>query len=275
MSIRPAGHDYQLPALTYHFYNTDTEKEHIVRSSDALGNFDGELPVGTYRVIATNTGAANVGFEDMHNHELARVVTKSTTRDASGTYLTQPGMVYSIPMPSVSVSDKSAAAYEPEPVELTRRLTMDLVLEGSLIQEVTGISGEMCGVVDAVNLFTCQPAKDETDRDTNMRVIGEGTSIADGAWQIGMDVFGIYDPENGEAYESKLIVSLDLLDDTTVQVEVELTDILSDVVEWSQGEIPTDIPLEISFERTDAGVTAKVSEWDDAGKGEGELKVEN
>ncbi len=91
VQIYPDMSVHTLPPTQYYFYRVSSENGEgyenaestandeaasslpIIRDCDGYGNFIGTLPVGTYRVIATNVAASRVTFTDMDSHETAIV----------------------------------------------------------------------------------------------------------------------------------------------------------------------------------------------------------
>jgi len=276
--IYPDQSGYTLPALEYHFYNVDTQIEYIVRSCDGSGNFEGTIPVGTYRVIATNTDAQNVEFGDMQNCDLATVTalpvfTRSTAqqmvngkrsmvnqRSTIVNYLAQPGEVYSTVINSLAVSDTDTLCYEPAPVLLTKQLKLVFTLAGDLETEVTALTGVLHGIFSSVHLYTCIHTQESAVQSPSM-AITFNTAPSGNQRATQVSLFGLADPEYGTVYTNQLPLELTLVNGNTEQVTLNLTDVLSDIIYQNQGVIPLELTVPITIERVDVGLQGIVTGW--------------
>jgi len=263
--IYPEGHTYQLPALVYHFYNTDTQKEYFVRNCDGSGNFSGSLPAGNYYVIATNTTASNVTFNDMYNHELATVTVTSAASRISN-QLAMPGNVHSVAFDNLTISHQDTVQRFAVPVLLTKELTLIFTLKGSLLDDVSGLSGQLDGIYPSAGLYNCRPT--DTDLVPDGTISFQATPGTDKRWTDTFHLFGICNPKYGSVYRNKLGIRLDLHTGTSLDTHIDLTDILSEVMEQNLGVIPLRLPLLIELSRTVIGLTAEVTLWEESGNSE-------
>jgi len=283
--IYPDQSKYTLPALKYHFYNVDTQIEYIVCSCDGSGNFEGMLPIGTYRVIATNTNAQYVEFTDMQSYELATVTalpvfTRSTAQPTvkqrsalanyqllTVNYLAQPGEVYSTVMSELTVSQTDTLRYEPSPVLLTRRLRLLFTLQGELITEVSALNGVLRGVYPSMYLYTCSHTQEGISQAPDM-AIGFDTEVQGNQREAQISLFGLCDPGYGHVYANELPLELTMNDGSKQQVTLDLTDVLSDIISQNQGTIPIEITIPIDIKRVGIGIEGIVTGWINEGETE-------
>lgn len=281
--IYPDPSKHALPALQYHFYNTNTDVEYTVLPCDGLGNFEGMLPVGTYRVIATNTTATNVVFSDMHSYETATVTAnRMETRGGtlphrmetrSGTLpLAQPGTVYSTVLQNLVVSPADTVRYDPAPALLTRKVTLTFTLMGALADITERLEGKLQGVYPSINLYNCSHTPESVSQSYNMAINFETSEINDNhQCQVEINLFGLADPEYGDAYNNVLTIALTTAGGEVIEVDLDLTDNLSEIIELNGGDIPLDLSLPIEIRQTDVGLGAILTGWID----NGETEVDN
>jgi len=275
--IHPDKSDYPvLPALMYHFYSMDGKSATpICLSCDGKGRFEGAVPAGTYRVIATNLNAEGVIFENMNSHSTAMVRALDagiSQRNVSATILNQPGQVYSVTMGDFIATDKDTAYHYPQPALLTKTLTLRFKLDEELQSEVNGLTGILRGVYPMVYLYSCDPVASGVNNSPSMAVNFQTTPSGD-VWQAGVSLFGVCNPEHGDTYRNVLYVTLEKSDGTTAELEVELTNILSDIIENNNGEIPVEIPVEIKITETEIGIQGEAVPWKSGGDNGGEVPL--
>ena len=270
--IYPDCSSYTLPALEYHFYNIDTRQEYITRACDGEGNFEGMLPVGTYRVIAANTTAGNVIFSGMQSHELATVSalplnTRTEQRQLVANFLTQPDEVYSTVMSELTVSRTNTLSYEPSPVLLTRHLRLLFTLQGELMTEVIALNGVLRGVYPSVYLYTFSHTQEGINQAPDM-AIGFETEERGNKRQAYISLFGLCDPEYGHVYINQLPLELTMKNGDKQQTMLDLTDVLSDIISQNQGVIPVDVTVPIDIKRVGIGIEGIVTGWINEGETE-------
>jgi len=292
--IHPDQSEHTLPALEYYFYNVDTQIEYFTRVCDGIGNFEGTLPVGKYRIIAVNTNASGVTFSDMHSHEQATVYTgnQSATRGVisnisdwnysdeempmtvidRGYRSQQFDKVYSAVMSDLTVSDVDTLHYEPVPALLTREITLTFTLDEKLSSWVSGLSGSLYGVYPSVHLFSGVTSDNEIRKSPETCISYSATANTPQTWTATMQVFGLYNPEHGEAYSNIMPITLNM-NGTAVPTSIDLTGGLSDILSSFEGNIPVEIPLEFEVEMQWNGieVISTVRPWKNGGTGEGEV----
>jgi hypothetical protein len=260
-----------LPDIEYYFYNAgDSEAEPLrFESTDDEGNFEGELPVGVYRVIATNTGASHVEFTGSENY--TDFIVKAANPDDAGvraaedyTMLLQPDSVYSIVVGELSVTDNDTIRKDTVPVLLTKQLNLEFVMEDGLGTETVSMTGLLPGVYPGVYLYTRAgwQIEDSPERAVNFETVAEGSDKR----KAKILLFGVLDPEYGATYTNVMELYLTMTDERVVTAKVDLTTILSDAIANHNGVIPWDIPVSIHVEKTSIGVGAEVEGWVEEGE---------
>ena len=267
--IHPDVSIHTLPAMQYHFYNADEQTDCLILSCDGKGNFSGTIPPGDYRVIAVNTDANGVQFTGMDNCEAATVSNSSLTR-SSYTMLSQPDKVYSIPLDWFTISGTDTVYHYPTPVLLTKKVWIKITLTGTLQEDVIGIEGILPGVYSEVNLYSCKPTETGMASSPNQAVKFEFREQEDN-WLTDVNLFGLCNPDHGLVYENNMDLFLTMSDQFVSEVEVELTEQLSEIIEKSQGVIPIELSLHIKIDRVRTKLIATVVAWRAGGSGSGYL----
>lgn len=257
-------------ALTYHFYNTNTNIEYIVSTCDGVGNFEGTLPIGIYRVIATNTSAANVTFSGMEGHETA-AVTAAVQPTRSSTLLAQPDNIYSTTIGDLVVSPADTVYYKPTPVLLTHTLNLVFTLMDDLEINMEALSGTLYGVYPSVYLYSCEPLLEGVDPGSQAITFEAHTTGKESL--ASLRLFGLYDPAYGETYTSVMDLVLVTSDGIRHTFEVDLTETLSEIVAEYGYELPIELSLPIEIRQTEIGIDAKVNDWFEGGDTELENSI--
>ncbi len=272
VQIYPDQSECTLPATQYYFYNMDGESDRIVMDGDAHGNFDGTLPVGIYRVIATNVADSRVSFTTMDSPETAIVrlpeldessLTPALSRVADYTLLPQPGNIYSTVIESLVVSVNKPVRKGPSPVLLTKQLNFSFLLEDGLADEIAAMTGLLPGIYPAVHLYTHQGI--EIENAPNMATPFE-TASAGAERTAQIYHFGLYDPAHGDQYAYTLALQLTMRDGSTTDVSLDLTDVFSDIMDENKGVFPANITIPIELTKSTVGVAADAGEWTQEGE---------
>jgi len=245
-------------ALTYHFYNTNTDIEYIVSACDGVGNFEGMLPIGTYRVIATNTDALNVTFSGMQGHTTA-AVTATVQPTRSSTLLAQPSDIYSSTIGDLTVSPSDTVRYDPVPVLLTRTLNLVFTLMDGLEVSMESLSGTLYGVYPSVYLYSREPLLEGIDPASQAIIFEAYTTGKESL--ANLRLFGLYDPAYGETYTSVMELVLVTSDGIHHTFSVDLTETLSEIIAEYGYELPIELSLPITIRQTEIGISAGVSDW--------------
>jgi hypothetical protein len=280
--IYPQPSGVVLPQLQYHFYRADNSGRALVYPGDDRGYFEGSLPAGTYRVIATNTGAANNVTFDMESCDEATVTTLTDTR-AESVYLAQPDSVYSVVVRELVVGASGSPLQRPAPVLLTRRIDLNFTLEGEGANDITALAGVLQGIYPSARLYS-QTAWADDGFDAALSVMAfDGVEVySDGkrGFKASLSLFGLCDPEGGAVYENNLALTITLNNDglkRSEEIEVPLTGMLS---KWfaqhgdnSLERIVISVPLTLGEEASITVGSVIVEGWKEAENNEVEKEI--
>jgi hypothetical protein len=252
--IYPDRTVYALPALEYHFYATDGG-ETIRANSDNQGNFEGELPFGTYRVIATNTATATGGNVAFTTDSYEQVTVSTLPTEQTGALRTvNSGLstVYSVVVEELNVRP-GIQTYHPVPVLLTKHLELIFVLSGGLETEIKSIAGVLPGIYSSVYLATGLPTPEALSQSPTTVVRFVSTGQGDERKEH-IFLFGLRDPEHGAVYTNSMELIVTMNDDSQETLNINLTHELSDLLSHYQGVLPPESSLTIRLEMTPAGI---------------------
>lgn len=274
VQIHPTLPEQTLPPLSYYFYNTDGETAYIFSTCDGKGNFDGMLPIGNYRVIATNTNATGAEFRNMDSHETATVHATNltaTTRSTVPTRMESAALekVYNIVLETLTVTARETIYHNPTPVPLTRTVTLNFTLDEMLSRKVTRLWGALPGVYPSVHLYTCCTTEEEMARSPDVQMEYVATQSNNHTWEITLQVFGLCNPNDVEGYRSIMPVFVQMNDEAET-IAVDLTQEVSDVLAQYGGSLPASTPivLTIALQWDGICVTASVKPWRQGGMSE-------
>lgn len=273
--IRPDWSGYDLPAGTkFYFYNTDGKSAPVEADGSAEG-YVGMLPSGIYKMVAYNTDATQVEFQSMEKYETASVhalpnTRRSVTRDSDVRCILQPSQLYSLSLGDIKVEYLSTTEREVKPLPLTKTIRLEFRLTGDGVADAKKISGEICGVYPTLLLATGQPTPESISNCPNTTTAFD-INLANNQGTAEIKVFGLHDPEGGTNYENHLKLSVTDKDNKVRNAEIDLSDVISDVIDKNGGTIPVEIPIEIQIEVSlkDASLQVKAYPWEeDTGSGE-------
>lgn len=273
--IRPDWSGYDLPAGTkFYFYNTDGKSAPIEAGGTAEG-YVGMLPSGTYKMVAYNTDATQVEFQSMEKYETASVhalpnTRRPATRDGDVRCILQPSQLYSLALGDVKVEYLGTTERTVKPLPLTKTIRLEFKLTGDGVADAKKISGEICGVYPTLLLATGTPTAESISNCPNTTTAFD-VSLANNQGTAEIKVFGLHDPEGGTNYENRLKLAVTDKDNNIRNTEINLSDIVSDVIQQNGGTIPVEIPIEIQIEISLKDTELKVSAkpWvEDTGSGE-------
>lgn len=273
LKIYPDNTEYTLPAMEYHFYNMDGQTECLSLPCDGVGNFEGNIPTGTYKVVANNSDAGGVVFSGMENYETATVcvlpyVDAQVTRTTQTTLLQQPEKVYSVTVDDFDVVPEEVLEHTPVPSLLNKYVRINFTLSEELQARVVGLEGVLQGIYTTVHLFSCEPIDENNPLDYGIHFTAQEY---DGYWETTSGIFGICNPQYGESYTNILEIWLTLTDGRVIEVESDLTTQLSEIIHQNGGTIPITLTLELVLESTEAGVIVEILPWDSDGSFDIEL----
>ena len=267
--IRPENSGSVDVTYKYHFYRVDTVLPYLTANCDGTGTFSGRLPAGTYRMIGTNVDAYGVSFRGMDNHETATVyATNVDYRPLSRGLIPANRMdqVYSSVVRELIVTAGDTIRHEPSPVYMTKSIELFISLDSGLRPRVSGLRGTLRGLYPSVHLYHQCPTDEAIASGPDM--VMDFTATADfNMWVVSANLFGICDPQYGEAYRNIMTITLEL-DNGDADVEVDLTDQLSDIIAGNDGNTPIEVPLEIELKWDGIKITGTVKPWKEGGNGE-------
>lgn len=274
VAIRPDWNGCPSPkGTTFRFYRLFSGTPSIEKECPPEG-FEGFLPVGTYQVMAYNSGITGVSFQDMQQYgtALAHATDLSLTR-ASGLFpVSQPGELYSCCIDTLVVTKETPVERVVIPRPLSRIINFSFKLTGDGAKAIKSITGEFYGVWSSVFISSGKTSTSMIEASHTYTPFAAGmTSEFDGAANI--RIFGLFDPLNEENYDNKMNLSLTGASGERYYTQVDLNSVLSDIIEKNHGEIPINIPVEIDVELSlvDAVLLATVLPWV-PGTGGGEIQ---
>lgn len=255
--VAPAG-------MRFYFYPMSTatraeENAPLVREVSASG-FVGTLPVGSYRVLAVNTDASGLELIDTNRFETATGVMKSLGAPC--------GSLYTWKMDSLLVRYDTGVKETGAASSLTRMLSFRFSLEGAGLRSLTGA---VCGFYPSVLLATGAPsaasaaAAPTTEAAFNVALNGD-KGYAE------LHTLGVLPPRNGVAYQHLLRLTATTLGGKEQELNVDLSNTITDILSENGGSLPVDVPVEVLLEvaaGNQVELTARVTGWQPAtGKGE-------
>lgn len=274
--IRPDWSGYDLPVGTkFYFYNTDGKSAPVEASGTAEG-YVGMLPSGTYKMVAYNTDATQVEFQSMDRYETAAVHALTNTRrsvtrgETDARCILQPSQLYSLSLGDIKVEYLSTTERTVQPLPLTKTIRLEFKLTGDGVADAKKISGEICGVYPILLLATGQPTAESITNCPNTTTAFD-INLANNQGTAEIKVFGLHDPAGGNNYENRLKLAVTDKDNNVRNTEIDLSDVVSDVIEKNGGTIPVEIPIEIQIEVSlkDASLHVTAKPWEeDTGSGE-------
>jgi hypothetical protein len=140
----------------------------------------------------------------------------------------------------------------PSPELLTRRLVLVFTFAGGLETEVVSLTGVLPGVFPSVLLSTGLPDTESVDRSTGTAVrFGVSGQGAQRTARVGL--FGLRDPQEGQAYTNTLALTLAMNDGRQEKVTVDLTGTLSEIISGNQGLFPPLVYMIMGLKKAEAG----------------------
>jgi hypothetical protein len=157
--------------------------------------------------------------------------------------------------------------YRPDPVLLTKTVSLRFLLEDGLDAEVTTLSGLLRGVYPSALLHTQTPVTDAPDAIGTSAVAFDSEPTPD--WrEANLSLFGLCDPKYGQVYENTLTVTLGLRNGTAEELNIRLTKLLSNWFAGQTGRLPDRIVLYIVITRGSILSQGGVTVWMDSGESE-------
>jgi len=281
VSIYPDRSEHALPAMRYYFYSIDDGVEPLYSDCDGVGNFEGQLPAGTYRVLAVNAVAGGIEFRGMDSHHTATAydtylngyaAAPTRTRAVTGS---QP--VYTTVMQTLEVNAGDTLYHTPAPVLLTHTVTFTFTVSGDFEGEVSNFNGALYGVYPSIRLFDGTTSEDDLVQCPNVYadfVAARANAESDLVWQVNMNLFGIHNPRYGDVYTSVMHLNV-TIGQKQYTFDIDITQSITEILEYNLGVIPLEIPLEIEIALVENTLTGIVKPWKPDGSGTGEMPLEN
>jgi len=256
VAITPAS---TMPAGTkYYFYPADGGTA-LSYNAASDGSFSGELPLGTYRVLAFNADAEGVEFRNLDTFQGASAHLKEVPELSDGT-LTVMGEIGDVFVLTINevVVDGRETAYTPTPVLLTHTLTLNLDLS-SITVSISEVTGILNGVYPSVQLSTGEPttaaaaAAPVTATEASQQhlvarsgeVLRQVTRVSgDGVYQLTVHTLGIVDMSTiNEPTTNQLQLTITTATGE-LTADVDVTAIISAATN-SDGELPSGAELDV------------------------------
>lgn len=250
------------PTTGLRFYFYPQNGEGVLSYDAGPTGFEGDLPAGSYRVIACSTDASGAVYQNMGSYSTASVTAASGAESRAVNYYAQPSGVYVLHISDLTVPLQDVVETSSVPDTLSRSMNLSFLLLGG--ESLSSLSGLIRGIQPSVFMATGQ-AWGETGVTTfTASVWGNQAAAA-----IGM--MGLLDPLGSVPYRNLMDLTLTLNDGSVQTTQVDLTQFLSDALEHNGGNIPVELPVEVELRLIDAQLVASVKPWND-GSGEGSVK---
>lgn len=265
LHVLPDQSIHTLPAMDYRFYS-NAGNNPMLTPCDGTGDYHGRLATGQYEALAINPDADHVYLSGMNKLQTATAGVHAITSPAGARTLTHefhaPGMLYSVRTGTFQATAGTTLTLYPTPSLLTRRMVIHFLLDDDLMASVAGIDGILRGVYPEVSLATGQPQAGSV---TDMAQSGMTftTAATNTGYETTLALFGIANPQQGNAYDNLLTATLKMEDDERKTMEIDLNTVLTNVIVDHQGIVPPLFHLYIELKLTAIGVIATVVPWDD------------
>lgn len=259
-----SGAGIDAPAGTRFYFYPQAGGELVSKECGPEG-FEGELPEGSYRVLAVGTPAVGVTFTHMESYETAAAVATPIVdpRTRSGMQeIAQPEQAYSLPIHAISPTRDNKVTQTSLPVSLVRTVQLTFSTSGTV--RPVSLSGSLQGVYPSVLLSTGVPTAAEQTAAIGSQSSFDATFEGSDA-KVRIRTLGVLNPEGGTVYTNLLRVSVLTADGETLTAVADLTAELTQGITANGGVIPLTLSLNIKIEVTPAGATATVQGWGNGG----------
>ena len=257
-----------LPAtslLRFHFYPASGAV--VTKDGDAAG-CKATLEHGTYRVLAYNTEASGVTFENTDSYDKAAVrVTPVEVPTRSSSILNLPGNIYTLSMEGMAVEKGGSSTPKSTVKPLVSTVNLTFTVSNSSFVKTLG--GYINGVLPSLLLCTGKPDEASVASAKECGMVFD-IPLNGGEGNASFTTLGMADPKNGSAYSCLLTLGATTTDGQEWEVTANLSNVITQVLEYNGGIFPTSEPvnLKISVNATTVGLQADVKSWDIGGKGE-------
>lgn len=269
VNIRMEWPDAYVPASArFYFYRQGDASPRVFDTPS--GGYSGKLPVGIYRLIATNQDCRNVGWRNMDDYHTAEVY--ALPDEETGTH-SQPRRVYvasTIRPDSRAADDNLLSVFE---VKVGETFSASAVVDGYvrlfrflfLVEsdyEISAVESVFHSVSPSVKCCTDECSVDKCSVRFQTEKNEAGKYVSE---------INAFDYSPSQVGETDMTVELKDAAGQVYSAQVDLTRIMADIEQESAGELPGEIELEISLCLVDSELTAEVSPWDGEGTGDGEI----
>ncbi len=276
-SARPAGKQfifYPVDGEQALVYNNDAPE---CNSEDGFNGFRGQLPTGNYRMLVMNTDAANLEFRNMGKYETAEVgvvkkagakASRSTQQEALANRIEQAGNLMFANGFDRSEGEEGDPSTLTVPYQETVKKTSTPHLSVKQVQlyfkidrpeVIAACSGVFTGVSESLNLSTgrCSTTSASVDFDATKPQKGQSYNFV-----AGFSVLDLLMPEAGASGIHVVYLKLTKADGTSVNVSIDVTGTMEEIIEAGGGVIPIDIPLEVELKVMEDGtLKSDVRPW--------------
>lgn len=263
----------EVPAgVKFYFYPATGETLGLIQVETSATGYQGELAVGRYQVLTSNTEASGVIFSGMESYYTATVTASSVaTRSDGMTLIAQPSSLHVGTMEALEVKLFESVEKRIMPRMLTK--TLKLKFDTEKLPGVNSLEGELRGLYASVLLATGEAT--EVARAEAPRVgTPYRTSVTSEKAVVSISYFGILSPENGASYKNEMPITLKGSDGWEQKTTVDLSQVLTDIAsKEEEGDLEFEIEdkIEIEVKPTLVGLSARVVSWGRSGEGEGEF----
>lgn len=224
--------------------------------------FEGNLPAGSYRVIACSTDARNAVYQGMESYSSAAVRATADVSSRAVSYYAQPSGIYVLHVADLTVTAQESTDTRVVPDTLSRSLNLKFSLLGT--DSILSLNGLMRGVLSTVLLSTGTAAA-ETG------VTSFDAQVSDNEATAQISVLGILDPQGSLPYRNLMDLNMTLEDASVRTVQVDMTGFISEVLTANSGTLPAEVPVEVELRLIDTQLVANVKPWQQS-SGEGNVK---
>ena len=257
------GTGLQPEALRYVFYPAGNASGQAVGLDGTVAGCEGDMPAGTYRVLAYNTGVAGVRFAGLDSYGTAAVELIATATRTDGlTLVGEPSQVYAA---TVAGELTVVAGQQTESSVPVRSLMHTLVFNFTIGNgfPLNRLGSTLCGVYPSVLLATGEPTQAalQAAPGVAIRFAPEFQSATGATAEV--CVPGLLDPRGGTVYNNVLALDMTTTDDEHYTSTVDLNSALTEILADNGGTLPVEVPVEmdIRVERTAVGLSTTVAGW--------------
>lgn len=225
-------------------YNSDGT--FVTKECSATVGYDGNIPIGTYKIIAYSADASNIQFQDLSTYEGAKAVAS----DEQGTpYLSQPKDFYVATSKNVSALavDNGTLTMIPDLVSKKAELKMVITGNKSLI---SSSSVTLNGISKAIKIGT-----NELNGSGTISIIPVSNEVGFGS------VFNLFGKDTST--QNLINVHFNFNDGSQQNMDpIDISTSMADINKFSNSYVVVTVVLNIEIVGSEqAGFTAKLKNW--------------